>query len=229
MLTKLRLLATGLLLVGYVLLGTASPALSDYEQSVVVSPDSALTVVRNDPDAVPNTFLWIKNPSPTKYWHGKVKWFDASPMAPGDTVEGGYQLLDTTLRITWDNPWDTNTTWPKYGRGIGWYQRQLDARRLSPATLMIMRKGGTVWSRGVRKIRELGRADIRRVNGPMDRELGHYGVDMGSQYPYAWAVVDQPGDYVLGGMPEPSTLALLACGLAAGGLVALRRRRSRKA
>jgi hypothetical protein len=214
----------GVLVTAGIVLGIASVSLADYVQSVVVSPNSSLTVVRNDPSAVPGTFLWINNPSLTDSWSGRVAWTDGA--VSGLTDPPGYKLFDTTLTIKWDNPWATSLPWPIYGRGIGYTQRQLNEKRTIPARLLVMGRldRERVWAAGQRKIRQLSRAEFRRVSGPMDRQLGHYGVDTAGQY--AWAVVDQPGRYVLGAVPEPSTLVLLGCAVACGAVaIRLRRRR----
>ncbi|HOW17426.1 MAG TPA: PEP-CTERM sorting domain-containing protein, partial [Phycisphaerae bacterium] len=141
-------------------------------------------------------------------------------------VEPGFVLLDLT----------------DYGTltALRIRKRPIDACRLrvrmeyDPARLT--RKG--LRARDLVLMRRVERADRRKLWRPMARVMarrgiearrllgrpvyraGYYGVCMDETY--VWGVLREPGDYAIGVLPEPASLACMAAG---GGLLMLRRRR----
>ena len=138
-----------------------------------------------------------------------------TPLRSGQTVVGEFVLLDGTLRITSNIAQGEKRVRIRMGynptrvRSSGLRERsvrlmRLDARRAR-------------WQPAFRAIRNVGRVDIRRLQGRADFVLGHYGVDLLGRD--AWGVVDVTSDYAVGALPIPEPLSL-SC-LAAGGVLLL--------
>ncbi len=149
---------------------------------------------------------------------------------PSGKVDGGFLLLDGTLKVTID------------GLEPGDYQ-MLIMREYSPTALRayprirslgVMRRVlrdnpiGSTWIRAKpieRRIKRVGirAAPKREIRAKDTSVLGQHGYDPSNNY--AWAVVDRASDFAVGAdvVPEPSTLVLLL-GLGCG-MFLLRRRR----
>jgi len=92
------------------------------------------------------------------------------------------------------------------------------AIRRTDLVLLKRHKGGLRWRPMGDVMRLRGLRARRRIGAPI-RTLGYYGVDTNDTY--VWAVLDVPGTYAIGVMPEPASLLCCAAGV---GLLVLRRR-----
>ena len=107
------------------------------------------------------------------------------------------------------------------------YDRErLSRKRLRARDLVLMRRvqleSGKIW-RPMGAVMRRRNLDGRRLLGRPVYQAGYYGVCMDDAY--VWAVLKEPGDYAIGAVPEPASLACL--GLGGGLLVWSRRRRPR--
>lgn len=141
-------------------------------------------------------------------------------------VEPGFVLLDLT-------DYGTLTTLSIRKRPIGpcrlrarmeYDPARLTRKGLRARDLVLMRrvaKAGArkLWRPMASVMRERGIQGRRLLGRPVYR-AGYYGVY--TDEAYVWAVLREPGEYAIGAVPEPASLACMAAG---GGLLLLRGRR----
>ena len=219
MYTRLSLVCLWTLAVSCGIALVASPAAAKYEFKnvmVTMAPDDDVVVdLSDDPLDSHETGVRVKNLSDQSGWV-RVRWLVGPAAEPGDTVEGEYRLLDLTLEVTTDLPLEDTIQIRRrmaYDDGIEPVPSGMDVATpklmdLRERSLRILRRqsgpGPFSFSWGAHK------PGVRRVYGPADFVLGHYGVDVDNSY--VWAVVDVPGRFAVGGVPEPAVAALLLSG-----------------
>ena len=225
MYTRLSLVCLWTLAVSCGIALVASPAATAYElKNVLVTMlpgDDIVVDLSDDPLDTHATGVRVHNPLSNPSGTVRVRWLDGPPAAPGDTVVGGYRLLDLTLEITTDLPlgdtiqvqrrmeFDAGQPIPS---GMDAATPQLFGLRERSLRILRRQPGPFSFSWGIPQpaIIHTDRADVRRIYGPADFVLGHYGVDLDNDY--VWAVVDFPGTFAVGGVPEPAMAALLLGG-----------------
>jgi hypothetical protein len=104
------------------------------------------------------------------------------------------------------------------------YSREKLVRKgLRARELVLMKReqraSGRIWRPMSAVMRQRNLPGRRLLGRPVYR-AGYYGVY--TDEAYVWAVLREPGDYAIGALPEPASLACMAAG---GGLLMLRRRR----
>jgi len=138
----------------------------------------------------------------------------------GETVHNSFILLDNTLKVTVTPTSDGRM---RQRARMEYTDRALRQKGVRERSLRLLRLDRTrnKWRPCWVAIERPERARVaRQRNRPRDFILGHYGYDMTDNY--VWAVIDVDGEYAIGGVPEPATLAILGAGL---GLLICRRKR----
>jgi hypothetical protein len=154
-----------------------------------------------------------------------VQFLPGPALQQGQTVGGGFLLLDGTLRVSSNLPVGRQLV----GIRMGYSGREIRraGARESSVRLLRRRDVGRRFGRWLPAVRAVqGRYDIVRYPHtpplPSLGNVGNHGFDRTNQF--VWAYLDVTSDYAVGALavPEPASLAFLASGF---GLLALRRYR----
>ena len=193
------------------LFGVAGDFTVDMSYAVGLGPageadDEVIIDASGDPGDADNTGIRIRNLSDERITITVVE--DAG--SPVGDAPPGFVLLDRTLQIG-----STAALGEVRMRvRVEYDPDELRRKSLQVGGLALLRKTGGRRAGGA--FRLACRARVRRIEGPADFVLGHYGFDTTDQY--VWAVVDVNSTYAVGA-PEPGTLCLgllALCGLMAG-------------